>query len=344
MIKVSASGKVIVSGEHSIVWGEPALLAAIDKRCWVEVKDDQGKIRIIDEALGERQEVGFNEVLAFAGEGKKGGGEHFKQPKKDPLGLVKVGIGEVLSSLGVPREGFEIRIKNEVPIGCGLGSSAAMSVSVVAGLWKFFNTKQEKLPFSLINKIALEVERRQHGNPSGGDNTVCTYGGLLVFKKRNGEGWFEQLNEIGSWSLPQFLLVDTGKPQETTGEMVGMIELRIKNKELRIKNLMAKMGRVTGEIIKIFRTGEFSQLKRLIRENERLLEELGAVGERAKKLIQLIEQGGGAAKICGAGGAIGGSGMALVYHHDWSTLKRRLKNNKIGFLKVKLGGSGVTIH
>jgi mevalonate kinase len=74
------------------------------------------------------------------------------------------------------------------------------------------------------------------------------------------------------------------------------------------------------------------------------LEELGVVGERAKKIIRLIERSGGAAKICGAGGLKKGSGMALVYHGDLSVLKRNLKKNKIDFLKVKLGEKGVTIH
>jgi mevalonate kinase len=363
MIKVSAPGKVIISGEYSVVWGEPAFLAAVDKRCWIEVEKTEGsKIRIIDEVLKKDQWLGKDEVLDFTTKIKKnwerlietGEREYFEAIKHDPLGLVKIGVGETLMSLKKGRGGFELRIKNEIPIGVGLGSSAALSVCLVAGLGKVFeerpglcrrrNTRPglSALPLSLINKIAHEIEKRQHGRPSGGDTTICTYGGVLIFKKTGKKFSFRKLNL--KKQLTDFLLVDTGKPAETTGEMLRMVELRIKNQESRIKNLLKKTGKITKKIIDVFENQHFDQLKELIVENERMLEELGVVGERAKRIMRLIEKNSGVAKICGAGGVKRGSGMALAYHKDFSVLKGNLKKNKIIFLKVKLGEKGVTIN
>ena len=351
MISVSAPGKVIISGEHSVVWGEPAFLAAINKRCWVKVKKiNEKKIKIVDEILKVRAEVDSSKILDFAEQRKKswqksvetGGKEYFGAIKREALGLVKIGIGETLMSLKKSEGEFELRIKNEIPIGVGLGSSAALSVSLVAGLWEFFNNKQKKQQLSLINKIAYEIEKRQHGNPSGGDNTICTYGGFLVFKKKDQRITKKKLKMMDR--LPELLLVDTGKPVETTGEMVSAVRQKYRISNIKYQKIFKKIGKVTNMLIDSFKQSDFRELKFLIRTNEQLLEELGVVGERAKKIIRLIERSGGAAKICGAGGLKKGSGMALVYHGDLSVLKRNLKKNKIDFLKVKLGEKGVTIH
>jgi mevalonate kinase len=279
-IIVSAPAKVHLSGEHSVVYGQPALLAAINKRLFVTL-----------------------------------------EPERD--GLVKV--------------------KSEVPLGAGLGSSAAWAVALTGAV---LLSETKRFDLEEINQIAYEMEREQHGNPSGGDNTICCFGGFLKFQKLNGQFKFEKI-KVGR-RLPQFLLIDSGKPKETTKDMVELVSEKFKVKslklQLKVKNLIKDLGRVTRQIIACFTTDQFNNSKNLIRENERLLEELGVVGEKAKKIIRLIERNEGVGKICGAGGIKKGSGMILAYHPNLKKLELFLKANKLSFMDIKLACEGVRIE
>ena len=81
--------------------------------------------------------------------------------------------------------------------------------------------------------------------------------------------------------------------------------------------------------------------QKLIKENERLLEKIGAVGEKAQNMIRKIEASGGMAKVCGGGGVKAGSGMLLAVHPDKNRLMQLIKENKWPYLQVKLGAPGV---
>lgn len=311
MVKVSAPGKVIISGEHSIVYGQPALLAAIDKRCWITVqKSKSGQLKISDRMTND-------------------------------LRLARLGVKEACQVLSVDKSQLDIVINNQVPLASGLGSSAALSVSLTAGIWRFFNP-EEKLDKTLINQIAFRIEKYQHGNPSGGDNAVCTYGGWLTFQKKNENREFKSLDL--DQSPPEFLLVDTGRPVETTGQMVAAVRQKYQISKTKYQKIFKKIGQVTEEIIKCFKKRKLKEFKSLIIRNQRLLEELGVVGKKAKVIIQLIEIWGGAAKVCGAGGVKRGSGFALAYSDNLNLLAEKLRDKKIEFIKVKLGGVGVKIH
>ncbi len=111
-------------------------------------------------------------------------------------------------------------------------------------------------------------------------------------------GWlkFQQ----GKWQVMKLLfktviLINSGKPKESTGEMVRLVA----------KGNYKQEFKMMGELVNRWRP-------ELIQENERLLEKIGVVGEKAKKIIRQIEAGGGQAKICGAGGVKAGSGVILV--------------------------------
>lgn len=331
MIKVSAPGKIHLSGEHSVVYGQPALLTAIDRRCFVSLKkrDDQ-LIEIKDKKFKKKEKLTFNQIRHFAYLTKKA------WQSNDPLALVKIGINEIYSFLEKkPICGFDLAINSQIPFGSGLGSSAALAVGLVTGVLLYEHSSR-----GLINEIAFQIEKRQHGCPSGGDNTVVTFGGFLRFQKKANRFEFDHL-KLPQCKDPVFTLVDSGQPMESTGEMVAVVRQQITNHKSQITKIFKKIGEITNSFIKCFQKADFSQLKYLINENERLLEELGVVGNRAKKLIQLIKENGGAAKICGAGGVKQGSGMILVYHHQLEELIEVLKNKNIKFMKIKLGEEGV---
>jgi len=302
-IIVSAPGKIHLSGEHSVVYGQPAILSAIDKRLFITLKQRKDKL---------------------------------VKTKDD---LIKFGLEKIYQLLKRKlQSGFDLEIKSEIPVGSGLGSSAALAVALTGAIFKLEELKWDE---NLVNKIAYQIEKKQHGNPSGGDNTIACFGGLLKFQKKKAKFSFEQLKPKSD--LPQFLLVDTGRPIETTGEMVTLVRSKI-NPPAGGQKLIQDIGKITRKVIAGFDKNQFSNLKDLISENERLLEQLGVVGEKAKKIIRLIEKNGGAGKICGAGGVKRGSGMVLVYNPEIKKIIRVLDSHGLDYSRIKLGQEGVRVE
>jgi len=180
-VEVSAPGKIILSGEHAVVYGKPAILAAINRRLFVSFRQSSK-----------------NEIITS------------ESPK-----LAEFARDFVLKTFGKAKEKLRIEISSEIPIGCGMGSSAALAVATTAGLFKYLNKPFNK---EKINEIAYEIEKKQHGNPSGGDNTISTYGGFLWYRKET--EFLKLFEKLKFVRLPEFVLINTGRPMETTGEMV----------------------------------------------------------------------------------------------------------------------------
>ena len=268
-ISVSAPGKIILAGEHAVVYGQPAIVAAIDRRLYVTVKP--GK------------------------------------PKKKYTGLLKFALNLLQDRVGP--YGICIDIDSRLPVGSGLGSSAALATALVWAL-KPQSVIEEK------NKLVKIIEDFQHGKSSGVDQTIVREGGFLRFQK----GEFRPIK----FPIKQAILIDSGKPKESTGEMVNKVATGNYQKEFK----------QTGNLVDNWRP-------ELIQENERLLEKIGVVGGKAQKMIRQIESIGGMAKVCGAGGVLAGSGMLLAIHKNEAKLLKLINDKRWHFLKVKLGEAGV---
>jgi len=272
--EVSAPGKLIISGEHAVVYGYPALVAAVDKRLSISLAS-----------------------------GKK-------------------------------------KIESDIPIGCGMGSSAAFAVATSAA--RTF-LKKKKLDLDEINKMAYGIEKKRHGNPSGVDNTVSTYGGFLWYRKESeGLKTFSSIKIKGP--LPKIYLIGTGKPIESTKEMVTRVGKLYKKDPRNIETIFKKIEKVTRNLLQFFHGEGVVGFQELIKENEALLEKLGVVSDSTVKLIREIEKIGGAAKISGAGGRKDKSGILLVYHKNVKKLQNFAKEKNLELLGVKLGEEGVRIE
>jgi mevalonate kinase len=288
--QVSVPGKVILAGEHAVVYGYPALVAAIDRRLHAKL------------SLNNKS------------------GLKIKDKTKDRA-LLKEAVRQSLKVMAEPPAGLELEIESEIPVGCGLGSSAALATAIVWLLLK--NSPQE-----LKDEVIKRIEDWQHGKSSGVDQTVVREGGILRFQK-SGKLEKTRIEPIKLGQLPEFFLVNSGRPKETTGEMVGLVAERLKTQNSKLKLIFRRMGAIA----------QAWQLD-LIKENQRLLEAIGVVGDKAKKMVRQIELAGGLAKVCGAGGLKQGSGMLLVYHPDSQSLKAWLRKKDWQFFPIKLGGPG----
>ena len=268
---VSVPGKIILAGEHAVVYGRPALVAAIDKRITVKIDSEKTSQKI--------------------------------------SGLVRFAVAACMKYLTRSRQDFNIAINSELPVGCGLGSSAALVTALVWALLPQASLKDK-------NQLVKKIEDYQHGKSSGVDQTIVREGGFLRFQK----GVFQPIK----LSIKQVILINSGRPKESTGDMVKMVAEGNYQKEFK----------QIGELVNHWKP-------ELIEANELLLEKIGIVGVKAKTMIRKIVISGGMAKVCGAGGIKAGSGMLLAVHPEKNKLLQLIKLNNWQYLKVKLGGPGV---
>lgn len=283
MIAVSAPCKIHLLGEHTVVYGKPALLSAINLR----VKITVGKKT--DENFSLLRNV-VNKLIQ----------EKFKVKK-------------------IP----DYSIESGVPAGSGLGFSAASSAAIIAALLIFFKIKWDK---NLINELAFEAEKVFHGNPSGGDNTTVVNGGLLIFQKG--------VASPTTSKIKHFVLIHSGKPVESTKEMIEIAKPKI-------SSILEDQESLTKQLVLALRDGEEKILVEIIRKGQRNLESIGVVGKKAKKITRDIENLGGATKISGAGGVMMGSGMLLTYHKNPQKILKYAKQNNLEALIIKLGEEGL---
>lgn len=269
--RISAPGKLILSGEHAIVYGERAIVGAVDRCLSIDAEwDQQKKISIPD--FHQFSTIGPTKLL-----------EDYKNQ-----GVIRT-------------------IHSTIPVGSGMGSSAALAAALAALSLLLQRQKPSK---RAINNLAFELEKFSHGTPSGIDNTTITYGGIFVFQRRNGTLVRSRLK---SAALP-FFLTHSGKPAESTAEMVSVVRQK-KAADSMIADSLKQIGATTTSIETLMKQNNFdTEFYQMIKQNEQLLESIGVVSESTKTLIRSIESIGGAAKISGAGGQKKGSGMVLLFH------------------------------
>jgi len=266
-------GKVILFGEHFVVHGAPAFAAAISSVETVETKKAPAEKFITDKTI----------IEAFTHKALE------------------------LITKSMKIEGhFEIKIGGDLPTYGGLGSSAAFSVALVRALGQDFKldlTNEE------VNTHAYAGEAAFHGNPSGIDNTIATYGGAIEFRrgKTNQESTFEfiklgkELNLIVSFS---------GK-YGPTSEMVSKVkEFREKN-EVKFHELMEEYLDISMRGRRALENAHIDELGKLMDLNHALLSRFGVCDDANEKIVKAAKQAGAlGAKLTGGGG--GGCCISLA--------------------------------
>ncbi len=319
-------GKLILMGEHAVVYHRPGIVAAVDLRLGVTIAGGGGDdVRIVLPQIGVATAESWAGLLEYARSARRRWERYAADPSAaafrelrgdDPAHVVKVALGEAARWCGdTAPGGGSVSVVSGIPIGSGFGSSAATGVGVVAA---YLAHRGHPLDRETIGSIALEVERRQHGLPSGVDHTAVLNGGLLwVRKRRSGAMSMEPI--AASPLLERIRVYDSGPPAEPTGAVVSAVRDRLRAAPDGGQALLDRMEAATV----VFRAQltarreDPEQTVRSIRDYERCLEELGAVPEPIRDLVREVETRGGAAKISGAGSLGGpGAGGVLVYHPD----------------------------
>lgn len=291
-VVASAPAKVILFGEHFVVYGEPAIVLAIDKRAYVtaeERNDGRTCFRSADLKLEGYYESGFFKVQQ--GDAKEA------RLRFEPA---KLAVDRVMQKCS-KKVGLDIEINSSVPVGAGLGSSAAVVASVTAAVGSLLNMQ---MPKEEIFRISLEAERVVHGTPSGIDPAISTFGGTLLYQIDTG---FKPLDVKTDIPL---VIGDTGVERSTKHQVEKVRELVDKYPRIA-ESIMRAANEIVIRAIETLKENDLGTLGELMNINHALLCGMRVSDESLDWLINAARKAGAlGAKLTGAGG--GGCMVALA--------------------------------
>ncbi|KGK42445.1 hypothetical protein LH51_00880 [Nitrincola sp. A-D6] len=301
MRAATAPGKVILTGEHAVVHGVPAIAMAVNRHIHaLLLEDDSGVLRWKDPFSGRL--ISYNhtqlqqrsELLALRYESWQQGHIPVNTILPSPADLLVYSVVQALQGSVLP--GGDLTWRSDLPIGAGMGSSAAF----IAVLLRLFSPTV--LPAEELMHQVHFCERLQHGKGSYIDAATVSFGGCIQVQGGGykplasaalGSGWY--------W-------IFTGTPLSTTGECVDKVRHAFTGSDI---------WQAFTAIAQQWHQAIDHQRALLVRENHRLLCQLGVVPRRIQGLIQQIEGLGGAAKISGAGSIRGEpAGLLLAWLPD----------------------------
>jgi mevalonate kinase len=312
-MKVFAPGKLILSGEHAVVYGKPALAMAINRYTTATITHETLPRILLDLSdIAHRSHLSFSALKHFKERIKHKyhrfvrGDFSIREVLQKPFELAQFAMGIFAESLNLPiPHGVKIHLHSDIPMGCGMGSSAATILSVMLALSRYMEVT---LSAESLFEIALKAENMQHGYSSGLDLRIALEGGCLYV---NG-------NDIQKREVPTFpmFLINTGIPATSTGQCVEKVAPYFASNQLA-----DEFAAVTIAMDAALQQSSISACQAAIKQNHQLLTHIGVVPTKVQKFVKEVEALNGAAKICGAGATVGDrAGAALVIAEDKSLI------------------------
>jgi mevalonate kinase len=273
----SASGKVILAGEHAVVYGVPAIVVGIDRGAKARAASAPSSELVLDEAI--RVEPGGASDVAVA-------------------------FTALLEACGV-RAPVRVDVTTDLPAAAGLGCSAALGVAIVRALDAW-----EKRPLAPPNETierALAWEKIFHGNPSGIDATASARGGCLFYQRLEGG---TSIKEIRLGGPLTFAIGHTGTASSTRTMVELVAKLRDRKPEMVERSFEGIRSLVNNARLAL-ETGDRVGLGRLMDLNQMILSGLMLSTEEIETMCRLAREAGAlGAKLTGSGG--GGCVVALT--------------------------------
>jgi mevalonate kinase len=312
-MKICAPGKLILSGEHAVVYGQPALAMAVDRHVRATITRE-----CLPQILFDLSNLAHRSYLSF--DGLQQLKERIKRQYRrfirgefsicdvlqKPFELVQFALAVLTEAVNISLpHGMKIQVQSDIPIGCGMGSSAATILSVMHAISTYLRVS---LSPETLFQLALKAERAQHGRSSGLDLRVTLQGGCMYLHR--------QVIAMRQPPTIPLYLVHTGMPSTTTGQCVEQVAAHF-----RSPHLGEAFATVTNAMDAALQAQFHQGVQEAVRANHQLLVQIGVVPERVQQFITQVEQRGGAAKICGAGAVAGDhAGAVLALAEDQPAL------------------------
>ncbi len=322
-VEASAPGKMILFGEHSVVYRGPAIVVAIDRRASVIAsKRTDKKVYIDAEDLGFSGYFEGDNYVAITGKVWRG----------PNMGALNTTSKIVMDKLGVA-SGVNLKVRSALPIAVGLGSSAAVCVATTAAVGELFDGN---LTLEKISELSFEGERVIHGNPSGVDNNIATFGGLMRYERGKD---FERMKVEDS--LP-FIIGNTRRKRSTRTLVEKVRELRDRNPQ-HVDPIIDSIARISQEGLDPFLRKDLEKLGDLMNINHGLLSAIGVSTLELDQLVYAARRDGAlGAKLTGAGG--GGCMIAIARESDLSRVERAIRICRGQSLRTNPTNQGVTVR
>ncbi len=280
-MEASAPAKVILFGEHAVVYGEPAIAVAINLRTYVKIKKSD-EYRVNGYPMKDKYHSYIKNAIELCWDG-------------EPL---------------------DIQTKSEVPSASGMGSSASITVAILTAILGMRNEIDEER----IAKLGFETEYRTQGSASPIDTSTVTHGkGILVHKEisenflwkieKGNLKWYIHHIEVPSLKL----VVGFSGIRGSTKDMVDKVR-RFYNWNSFARDVIKEIGKITMEAVKALQDEDYARIGELMNKDNKLLTILGVNHPMLKKMINAALKHSYGAKLTGAGG--GGSIVALTDEQD----------------------------
>ena len=281
----TSPGKIILFGEHAVVYGEPAIA--------LPVFSTQAKAIISARVQGKSGEIWIEAP------------DISLSTSVDQLEInhpLRAAIQVVIGDNNLDQiPSCNIQITSEMPSSSGLGSSAAISISIIRAFSAFLG---KRLNDEQVSDLAYEVEKIHHGTPSGIDNTVISYQKPIYYQRGNPIEFLQIGKEFS------ILAAYSGIPGNTK-EAVGGVRERWQKEPDIYNQAFSKIGEISQEAKRIVKTGNPDHLGSLMNENHELLKEIGVSTPELDQLVKTAKEAGAlGAKL--SGGGLGGHIIALV--------------------------------
>ena len=303
----SAPGKIILFGEHFVVHGTKAILAAIDKRVTVTSTFTDNKTIKVNSQLGTI-EVPIS--------------SSHEEVKSEFRPFVYLANKIINSEQNV--SGLEITIDSDIPIGVGLGSSSACCVAAAASISELFN----ELSSEEILKMSIEAEKTIFPDTSGADCTVCTYGGMIEYPS------VEKIDNTFDLNL---LIANSMIPHNTKNSVEKVNKFK-ENDEERFSQLCDLETKLIDEVITAMKNNDATTFGLKMSENQKYLEEIQISNDTLRDMISSLKEISLGTKITGAGD--GGCIIALVKDENMDKAPALLPKDKECF-SAKIDTKGV---
>ncbi len=281
MTVFSAPGKIILFGEHAVVYGRPAIAVPVTQVRAEATVEPSRDVRVQIDARDLSRRFFLDDA-----------------PDDDPIAAI---IRRTCARLGVPARNFSVRICSTIPVARGLGSGAAVSVAVARALAAHFN---RALSTDEVSALAYEVEKLHHGTPSGIDNTVVAFEQPVYFVRGK---------PIETFRIARPFLIaiaDTGIASPTK-IAVRDVRRAWEGDRARYEARFDEIGGIVRKARELIEQGAVSALGGLMLKNQELLQQIGVSSDEIERLVDAaVGAGAEGAKLSGAGR--GGNVIALV--------------------------------